>query len=259
MESVLFVPASIPEGKLGQLLVFGARVFRVRGTYEEAGTLCDQACEAYGWSQLSSAVNPFLLEGEKTAGLEIADRFGEEVPDWVSVPVGDGSTIAAVWKGLLEAKRVGLVRDLPRLLGVQAEGASPIVEAFEYGREVTPRPARTLADSIAVGRPRNGAQAIAAVRESRGAMVAVSDVDLLVALRDTARLEGVFAETAAAAAVAGLAEGVERGVVPRTARALALLTGTGLKDVRPVLRVTGEPVDVEPTLEAVRESLAASA
>ena len=256
LKSVLFVPATISESKLAQLLVYGATVFRVKGTYEAAYDLCEEACERFGWYDRNSAVNPFLVEGEKTVGLEIAERLGDEIPDWVAVPVGDGSTIAATWKGLSEGKRFGLVKRLPKLLGVQAEGASPIVQAFEFGKEVVPAAsARSVADSIAVAAPRDWRKALRAVKDSGGAMISVSDVGILVALRDTAQAEGVFAEPAAAATVAGLREAVENGIVSKTATALAILTGTGLKDVRPVLRAVGDPIDVDPKIDAVAAAL----
>ena len=223
LPAFIFVPERAPEPKVAQLLMFGATVFRVRGTYEEAFELCRAACERFRWYNRNSGTNPYLVEGKKTAGLEIAEQFVRGrlldggLPDWVAVSVGDGCTIGGITKGLHEFKRLGLARALPRMLGVQAEGASPIVRAFASKADVVPSAAATIADSIAVGTPRNWRRALAWVRASRGAMLAVSDDDILEAMRATARLGAVFAEPAGAASVAGLRAAVAAGIVPADA------------------------------------------
>jgi len=241
---VIFVPEFAPEPKLAQLLVLGARVIRVQAGYDATWELCQRACQAYGWYNRNAAVNPSLVEGKKTGGLEIAEQCGDELPDWVAVSVGDGCTIAGVWKGLVEMKALGFIRRLPRLLGVQAAGARPLVDAFASSGELRPGPAQTLADSICVGHPRNWRKALAAVRASDGAFVAVPDEAILEAERETGRRAGLFGEPAAAASVAGLRQAVGDGIVGARASALALLTGSGLKDVRAALRAGGAPVDL---------------
>jgi threonine synthase len=241
---VIFVPEFAPEPKLAQLLVLGARVLRVRASYDATWELCQRACERYGWYNRNAAVNPSLVEGKKTAGLEIAEQCGGGIPDWVAVSVGDGCTIAGIWKGLVEMKALGFIPRLPRMLGVQAAGARPLVDAFASGRDLVPRPAETLADSICVGHPRNWRKALAAVRASRGALVAVPDEAILEAERETGRLAGLFGEPAAVAAIAGLRQAAKDGVVGRRASALAMLTGSGLKDVRAAVRAGGEPVSL---------------
>jgi len=129
MRSVIFVPQRAPEPKVTQLLVFGATVLRVLGSYEDAFQLCQQACETWGWYNRNCAINPYLVEGKKTVGLEICEQLAWTVPDWVAVSVGDGCTIAGVWKAFRELKTLGLIPRTPRMLGVQAEGAAPITEA----------------------------------------------------------------------------------------------------------------------------------
>jgi threonine synthase len=238
---VIFVPEFAPDPKVAQLLVFGARVLRVRGSYDATWELCQRACERHGWYNRNAAVNPSLVEGKKTCGLEIAEQCGDEVPDWVAVSVGDGCTIAGIWKGLVEMKVLGFIRRLPRMLGVQAAGARPLVDAFLGGRDVVPGPAETMADSICVGHPRNWRKALNAVRASDGAYVAVEDAAILEAERETGRRAGLFGEPAAAAAVAGLKQAVADGIVGRRDRALAVLTGSGLKDVRAALQAAGQP------------------
>src|SRR5262249_27909574 len=173
LRAVIFVPEFAPEPKIAQLLVFGARVIRVQGTYDQTWELCQRACDTYGWYNRNAAVNPSLVEGKKTCGLEIAEQMAGEVPDWVAVSVGGGCTVAGTWKGLAEMHARGFIPRVPRMLGVQAEGAKPLVDAFHAGADVVPGPARTIADSICVGHPRNWRKALRAVRESKGAFVAV--------------------------------------------------------------------------------------
>jgi threonine synthase len=252
---VIFVPEFAPEPKVAQLLVFGARVVRVRGTYDATWEMCQRACARHGWYNRNAAVNPSLVEGKKTGGLEIAEQCGEEIPDWIAVSVGDGCTIAGIGKGLVEMKALGFIPRVPRLLGVQASGAQPLVAAFRAGGDLVPGPAETIADSICVGHPRNWRKALGAVRASGGALVAVPDEAILEAQRETGRRAGLFGEPAAAAALAGLKQAVADGIVRRRASALAVLTGSGLKDVRAALQAGGSPVDLPPDDEALDEHL----
>ena len=156
MRSAIFLPERAPEPKVTQLLIFGATVFRVRGSYEQAFQLCQQACERWGWYNRNSGINPYLVEGKKTVGLEIGEQLGWQPPDWVAVSVGDGCTIAGVWKAFREMKILGLTERTPRMLGVQAEGAAPITTAFRTGEAMRPMEPHTIADSIAVGVPGTG-------------------------------------------------------------------------------------------------------
>ncbi|HET7294408.1 MAG TPA: threonine synthase [Vicinamibacteria bacterium] len=246
LRCVIFVPEFAPEPKVAQLLVLGARVLRVHGSYDATWELCQRACVRHGWYNRNAAVNPSLVEGKKTGGLEIAEQCGEELPAWVAVSVGDGCTIAGLWKGLVEMKALGFISRLPRMLGVQAAGARPLVDAFRTSGELHPGPAKTLADSICVGHPRNWRKALAAVRASDGAFVAVEDEAILDAQRETGRRSGLFGEPAAVASVAGLRRAVADGIIGRRASALAVLTGSGLKDVRAALRAGGTPVELPP-------------
>ena len=252
--AVIFVPQRTPEPKLAQLLVTGARVLRVQGSYDDAYWLCQSACERYGWYNRNCAINPYLIEGKKTAGLELAEQLGERMTDWVVVSVGDGCTLAGVWKGLKELKRLGLLERLPRMMGVQAAGAAPVAAALEAG-ELKPVEARTLADSIAVGWPRNWRKAVDAVRESRGCVVRVEDAEMLDAQGRMARRTGVFAEPAAAAALAGLVRAVRDGRVAPQESATVVVTGHGLKDVRSAMQVLPPPLDVAPRLDALETVL----
>lgn len=253
LRSVIFVPQRAPEPKVTQLLIFGATVLRVRGSYEDAFQLCQRSCARWGWYNRNSGINPYLVEGKKTAGLEIAEQLGWEPPEWVAVSVGDGCTVAGVWKGFRELRTLGLIERTPRILGVQAEGAAPITTAFESGEPMQPVEPKTLADSIAVGVPRNWKKAVLAVRESGGAMINVSDDAILDAMRYTGRLAGIFAEPAAATAVAGLQKAAAEGLVRRRATAVALITGNGLKDVQSARKAAGRPYDISPDGDGLEE------
>ncbi len=237
LRSYIFVPSLAPEAKVTQLLIFGATVFRVNGSYAQAYSLCQQACDRWNWYNRNAATNPYLVEGKKTCGLEICEQMNWQPPDWVVVSVGDGCTIA-----------LGLIRRTPKMLGVQAEGAAALSAAFHSGRELEPIEPRTIADSICVGRPSNWRKALKAVRESGGTMINVSDEEILDAMRYTGRLVGVFAEPAAAASVAGLRRALAEGTVSRRASALAVITGNGLKDIRSAVTAVGKPYEVPPDL-----------
>ena len=246
LRSVIFVPERAPEPKVTQLLIFGATVFRVRGSYEQAFQLCQQACHRWGWYNRNSGINPYLVEGKKTVGLEIGEQLAWLPPDWVAVSVGDGCTIAGVWKAFREMKILGLTERTPRMLGVQAEGAAPITTAFRTGEPMRPIEPHTLADSIAVGVPRNWKKAVLAVAESGGAMIDVSDEEILDAMRSTGRLTGIFAEPAAATSVAGLRRALAEGTVGRRASVVAVITGNGLKDVQSARSAVAQPFDIAP-------------
>jgi threonine synthase len=166
----IFVRGDAPAGKLARPLVYGADVLAVEGSYDEAYDLSVEVTEEYGWYNRNAAINPFQVEGKRTAGLELAEQsiVREEVPDWVVFSMGDGCTIAGAWKGFREFYELDYVEDHPKMLGVQSEGAPAIHEAF-HGHDDIDDLADTLADSIAVGRPRNTIKACRALEESGGA------------------------------------------------------------------------------------------
>lgn len=244
LRSVIFVPERAPEPKVTQLLIFGATVFRVLGGYDDAFSISQEACERWGWYNRNCAINPYLMEGKKTVGLEIAEQLDWRVPDWVAMSVGDGCSIAGLWKAFRELKLLGLIQRAPRVLGVQAEGAAPVTEAFRTGEAMHSVIPQTVADSIAVGVPRNWRKAVLAVRESGGTMINVSDDEILEAMRCCGRLTGMFAEPAAATAIAGLKRAVENGIVTRRSSAVAVISGNGLKDIRSAQQAVGKPFEL---------------
>ena len=255
LKSYIFVPARAPEPKVTQLLIFGATVIKVQGTYEQAFDLCREACVKFGWYNRNSGTNPFLVEGKKTAGLEIAEQTKDDLPDWVVVSVGDGCTIGGIGKGLQEMKTLGFIDRVPKLLGVQAEGAKPMYEAFYSGKDLIPSDTNTIADSIAVGTPRNWRRAISQIRQSKGEMIAVTDEEILDAMRTTARLGAVFGEPAGIASAAGLKKALHQNIVKSHESALVMITGNGLKDIQSAKQAAGEALSIAPSLDALADAL----
>jgi threonine synthase len=251
LRAYIFVPRQVPEGKLAQLLAYGATVFRVQGTYAQAYDLCSQACTTLGWYNRNCAVNPYLVEGKKTGGLELAEQCADDPPEWVVCSVGDGCSIAGVAKGLSEMAALGISPRMPRMLGVQAAGVAPIAMAFEQCSSEARSDGTTYADSINVAVPRNCRKAVNAVRESGGAYVTVTDEEIMRAVALCGRLAGVFAEPAAAAAVAGVAAARQRGIIDNSADVAVMITGNGLKDVPGALRALGRPHDVNPDISDI--------
>ncbi len=255
---IIFVPASAPEAKIAQLLVYGATVLLVDASYDEAFDLCMTLSVEQDWYCRNTGVNPFTAEGKKTVAFEMAEQLGWDVPDVVVVTVGDGNILAGVHKGFADLHRLGWITRIPRLIGVQAQGSSPLVTAWETGQsaaDMQPVEAHTLADSISAGLPRDRSKALRAVRETGGAFVAVPDDDILSSIPALARLTGVFAEPAAAAAYAGCRCAIELGYINRDERVLLLLTGSGLKDVRRAQQSVSGGLRVPPDAEAVRRAL----
>lgn len=246
LPATIFVPQRAPEPKIAQLLIYGADVRRVRGTYAQAYDLCSAECAKNGWYNRNCAINPYLVEGKKTCGLEIAEQTAGNEPDWVAISVGDGCTIAGVAKGLLQMKQLGFIARVPRVLGVQATGMDPVARAFETGDLPKGFSGQTIADSIDVPVPRNWRKAVKYVKKTSGAYVRVTDEQITDAMKSAGRLAGVFAEPAAAASIAGVKQAVAQGVIARAADVLAVVTGNGLKDIKTAMSIAGSPTEVEP-------------
>ena len=262
-ENVIFVPASAPQAKIAQLLAYGSRVVLVNGTYTDAFELCMAAADEYGWYNRNTGYNPFMTEGKKTAGLEIFEALGWDVPDAIFVSVGDGSIIGGVHKAVKDLLALGWIDHAPRIYGIQAAGSDYLVQAFESGEDIVTKPAisaDTIADSISADLPRDRVKAMAAVVDTAGAYLRVSDDEILAAIPVLARGSGVFAEPAGAAAYAGLVSAVNQGLIASEESAVVLSTGSGLKDVASAMKaVTAagtQPLRVDPNLEDLKTELA---
>lgn len=258
LHAVIFVPKHAPPAKVAQQLVYGATVLLVDGSYDDAFDLAIDASREFGWYNRNTAYNPYMSEGKKTAAYEICEQLCWEPPDRIVIPVGDGCIIGGIHKGLKDLRALGWIDRLPRLVGVQAAGSSPLVSAWEQGRQgwdMQPVAVSTQADSICAGLPRDRNKALAAVRETDGAFISVEDEEILEAIPIIARDTGVFCEPAAAAGAAGLARMVRKGDIDRDERVVLLLTGSGLKDIRSAMRVVPPPTVIAPTLSAVKAAM----
>jgi threonine synthase len=268
-KAIIFAPKSAPPAKVAQLLVFGAKVILVDGTYDDAFDLTVSASNEFGWYCRNTGYNPFTVEGKKTAAFEIwqwwqeahakwHDEFGVDLdhsPLTVFVSVGDGNIISGIHKGFKDLHRLGWLPRIPRIVGVQAEGSAAISNAFHGNSEtVTPVSAKTIADSISVDLPRDGVRAIRAAKETDGTYVNVSDAEILNAIAELGKA-GVFAEPAGATAYAGLVKAAASGWVGGEDPVLVLNTGNGLKDVRAAMQAVPSAPIIEPTLEAVKRLL----
>ena len=251
LKAVIFVPERAPEGKVAQLMIFGAKVVSVHGDYKATFDLSKAAIEKYGFYNRNAGINPVMVEGKKTVAMEIAEQLSFEPTDWVACSVGDGCTIGGVYNGFYDLYQLGLIERIPKILGVQSEGCCPFVNAARDGCELVPTEENTLADSIAVGVPRNPRKALRAVRESFGAWIAVPDEEILDTMRVLGRSEGVFGEPAGVTAMAGVRRAVREGIIKETETVTAISTGSGLKDVQNALRAAGRPKLCKPSLSAL--------
>ncbi|MGD8404080.1 MAG: threonine synthase [Anaerolineales bacterium] len=257
-KAVIFAPKSAPPAKVAQLLVFGAKVMLVDGTYDDAFDLTIKASQEFGWYCRNTGYNPFTAEGKKTAAFEIWEFMQEAIgttPFTVFVSVGDGNIISGIHKGFKDLMELGWIESMPRIMGVQADGSAAIANAFRAGtEEIVPVSATTLADSISVDLPRDGVRAVRAARDTGGTYITVSDDEILSAIAELGKV-GVFAEPAGATSYAGLVKAAGQGVVGGDDPILVLNTGSGLKDVKAAMQAVTEAPIIEPTLEAVKQLL----
>ena len=261
--NVIFVPETAPQAKIAQLLVFGSRVILVKGSYDDAFALCLKAAKSYGWYNRNSGYNPYMTEGKKTAAYEICEQLAWKAPDRIFVSVGDGCIIGGLHKGLKDLLALGWIDKMPKLMGVQAAGSSYMYTAWKNGEDILTKPpiaAQTLADSISAGLPSDRIKALAAVTETGGAYISLSDDDILAAIPELARRTGVFAEPAGAAAYAGLVSAVNQRLVSGDEEIVVLNTGNGLKDVAGAMQavdlVDTKPFRIQPDFAALEQVVA---
>ena len=256
LKTFIFVPERAPKGKVAQLMTFGANVISVQGNYEETFELSKKAIDKWGWYNRNAAINPYLSEGKKTVSLEIAEQLGWKMPDYLAISVGDGCTIAGVWKGLKDLYAIGFIDKLPRLISAQAEGCHPINRAIAENKPWEPMEENTLADSIAVGVPRNADKALMAIRESNGIVVNVTDEEIMAAQKLLGTTCGVFGEPAGVTGTAGVKKLCEQGVLGANDTVVSVVTGNGLKDVANAIKFCGEPMSLPNDLDLLVEEFA---
>ena len=260
-ESYVFIPADLEEQKVLATGVYGTHLVAVDGSYDDVNRLCTQLAGEREWAFVNVNLRPYYAEGSKTLGFEIAEQLGFELPDRVVSPIASGSLFTRIARGFQEWIDVGLLEgQLPAMNGAQADGCSPVAEAFEAGREVC-RPVRfpdTIAKSLAIGDPADGPYAVELARRTGGAIDSVSDDEIRDGIRLLAETTGVFTETAGGVTTAVLRKLAERGDIDASERVVLTITGEGLKTLDAV-RGTFEVHAVEPTVESFEQALGAPA
>ena len=249
LPAVIFVPKRAPIGKLTQISLYGATLVIVDGDYKAAFSLSKQAIAKHGWYNRNAAINPFMVEGKKTVSLEIAEQLNFKPTDWVVVSVGDGCTIGGVYKGFNELFKLGLIERVPRILGVQSTGCEPFVVASKNHEPLKECEENTIADSIAVGIPRNPIKALRAVENSKGAWISVPDEEIIEAMSLLGRKEGIFGEPAGVAGLAGLRKAIKDGIISKDESVTVIVTGNGLKDPNNAQKAISKPELMEPSIE----------
>jgi len=255
LRGIILIPhGAVAMGKLAQSIIYGAKVIAIKGNFDEALPLIIEASKSLGLYLLNS-INPFRIEGQKTAAFEICEQLDCHAPDRFIIPVGNAANISAYWKGFKEFHELDLVKNLPKMIGIQASGASPIVQAVKEGRDrIKPvdNP-NTVATAIRIGKPASWKKALTAIKESKGNAESVSDEEILYAQRLLARKEGLFVEPASASSIAGLKKLIESGSIDKDEEIVCVATGHGLKDPDSALKFYQEPIVIEPRFDMLKE------
>ncbi|MFA6393847.1 MAG: threonine synthase [Patescibacteria group bacterium] len=247
----IVVPEGTPIGKLAQTLAYGARVIQVRATYSECAKLAEEIAKKYKFYLAGDYV--FRGEGQKSQGYEIVEQLGWNAPDYLIVPVGCGTNIAAIYKGMREFYELGFINKLPKVIGVQPEGSNTIALAYrEKTTKIKPIPKpRTIASAVAVGYPVDGLKVLRDIKESKGMALEVSDEEILKAEKELASEESIFVEPSAALPLAAVKMLALKGVIKKEETVVCVLTGNGLKDPVTMLKILPSPPSIEPNLSEV--------
>jgi threonine synthase len=255
LKTIIFVPEAAPKAKIAQLLVFGAIVIAIKGSYDDAFALCLEASEKYGWYNRNTGYNPFTREGKKTCAYEICEQLDWESPDKIFVPVGDGNLISGMWKGLVDLHEIGFIDRLPQLISCQAENMNAINRAFASDGLIRPVIGETVADSIAIGFPHDGDTALQALRESGGYTVSVNDEQIIQAIPELARETSVFGEPSGVTPFAALQKAVSQNMIKDDERIVIVMSGNGLKDINAAMKAGGEPLTISPDMKELEKSV----
>jgi threonine synthase len=255
---VLLPTGKTAMGKLAQAILHGAKVIAIEGNFDDALDLVMKVCDEMNIYLLNS-VNPWRLEGQKSLGFEIVDQLNWEVPDRIIVPVGNCGNSSAIWKGLKEFYEYGFIDSLPKITGIQAEGAAPVVHAFKNGLDdvVPVELPETVATAIRIGAPVSAPKTLKAVRESGGVLEAVSDEEILSAQKLLAQKEGIGVEPASASTIAGLRKLLESGEIQKDERIICVATGHALKDPEIIIKSSEKPIACEADIEKLKKVVTA--
>ncbi|MGQ9865753.1 MAG: threonine synthase [Pseudanabaenaceae cyanobacterium] len=260
LDCSVFIPADLEAGKVLGTVIYNPKVFAVQGNYDQVNRLCSEVANSYGWGFVNINLRPYYSEGSKTLGFEVIEQLGWRLPDRVVAPLASGSLFTKIYKGFREFVEVGLVADKAvKFSGAQAEGCSPIAQAFREGRDfVTPVKPKTIAKSIAIGNPADGIYALEIARKTGGQVESVNDAEIVAGIALLAETEGIFTETAGGTTVAVLKKLVEAGQIDPEETIVVYITGNGLKTQEAVTGVVGEPFQIEAKLDSFERAYARS-
>ncbi|MDA0268413.1 MAG: threonine synthase [Cyanobacteria bacterium] len=258
LDCCVFIPSDLEAGKVLGTLIYGPTVMAVNGNYDQVNRLCCEVANTHdSWGFVNINLRPYYSEGSKTLGYEVAEQLGWQLPDHIVAPLASGSLFTKIHKGFQEFVKVGLVDDKPvRFSGAQAEGCSPIAQAFEEGRDfISPVKPNTIAKSIAIGNPADGVYALELARKTNGNIAAVTDAEIIDGIKLLAETEGIFTETAGGTTIAVLKKLAEAGKIDPDETTVAYITGNGLKTQEAVHGYIGEPLTLEPKLDSFERAL----
>ena len=257
MKAIVFIPSDLEQGKVVGSAIYGPTLVAVDGNYDEVNRLCSELSDKYPWAFVNINVRPYYAEGSKTLAFEVCEQLGWQAPDHCLVPMASGSLFTKIYKGIKELAWLGLIdwRET-RMSGAQAQGCSPIAEAWERESfDIRPQKPNTIAKSLAIGNPADGYYALKVLQETGGAVAAVSDDEVIEGMKLLAETEGVFAETAGGVVVAGLRRLVQRGRIDPEEVVVIFITGAGLKTREAVAPHLEPPLTVKPTMASFEQAL----
>ncbi|BAY18492.1 threonine synthase [Nostoc sp. HK-01] len=257
LDCCVFIPSDLEAGKVLGSLIYSPTLMAVKGNYDQVNRLCSEVANTHGWGFVNINLRPYYSEGSKTLGFEVAEQLGWELPDHIVAPLASGSLFTKIYKGFKEFVEVGLVEGKNvRFSGAQAEGCSPIAQAFREDRDfIKPVKPNTIAKSIAIGNPADGVYAVEIAKKTGGNIESVTDAEIIEGIKLLAETEGIFTETAGGTTVAVLKKLVEAGKIDPDETTVVYITGNGLKTQEAVQGYVGEPLTIDAKLDSFERAL----
>lgn len=255
--TVLIPSGKIAYGKLSQAMIYGAKVLQIRGNFDQSLEIVLKLADKHPSIYLLNSINPFRIEGQKSLGFEICDQLNGETPDRIIVPVGNAGNISAIWKGFTEYYRLGFIKKLPKMTGIQAAGSAPIAQMIKTcsNKMIPVKTPETLATAIRIGAPVSWKKAVNAIRNSGGTAETVTDEEILAAQKLLARVQGIFVEPASASSIAGLIKLANANIISKEERVVCVTTGHGLKDPDTAVKSSEKPIEVDAKMAAIENAL----